>query len=82
MHTTYAYDNAGRRRYDRVVFLYPATEPAVDHEFRQAELAWQVRQFDLKKICDPDTGGLDIDGAARELGRALFWEEHRPPGAP
>ena len=78
----YAYGNAGRRRYDRVVLLYPATEPAVDREFRQAGLALQVRQFDLRKICDPDTGGLDIDGAARELGRALSWEEHRPPGAP
>jgi 5-methylcytosine-specific restriction enzyme subunit McrC len=74
----YAYGNAGRRRYERVVLLYPATEPAVEREFRQAGLALQVRQFDLRKICDPDTGGLDIDGAARELGRALFWEDYRP----
>jgi 5-methylcytosine-specific restriction endonuclease McrBC regulatory subunit McrC len=67
----YAYGNAGRRHYDRVVLLYPATEPAVDRAFHQAGLALHVRQFDPRKICDPDTGRLDVDGAARELGRAL-----------
>jgi 5-methylcytosine-specific restriction enzyme subunit McrC len=78
----YAYGNAGRRRYDRVVLQYPATEPAVDRLFHQAGLALQVRQFALRKICDPNTRRLDIDGAARELGRALTWEDHRLPGAP
>jgi 5-methylcytosine-specific restriction enzyme subunit McrC len=29
----YAYGNAGRRRYDRVILLYPSTEPAVDRAF-------------------------------------------------
>ena len=76
----YAYGNAGRRRYDRVVLLYPSTEPAVDRAFHQVGLALQVRQFDLKKICDPDAGRLDVDGAARELGRALSWDGHRPQG--
>lgn len=77
----YAYGNAGRRSYDRVVLLYPSTEPAVDRIFHQAGLALQVRQFDLKTICDPDTGHLDVDGAAREFGRALSWDAHRPQGS-
>jgi hypothetical protein len=67
----YAYGNAGRRRYDRVVLLYPATEPAVDRAFHQAGLALEVRQFDLRKICDPDTGRLDIDGARTRSGALL-----------
>jgi 5-methylcytosine-specific restriction enzyme subunit McrC len=78
----YAYGNAGRRRYDRVVLLYPATEPAVDRAFHQAGLALQVKQFDLRRICHPATGRLDIDGAALGLSRALSWDHHRPPGAP
>lgn len=67
----YAYGNAGRRRYDRVVLLYPATYPAVDRVFRQGGLTLHVRQFDPRKICNPTTGHLDVDGVARELGRAL-----------
>ena len=76
----YAYGKAGRRSYDRVVLLYPSTEPAVDRLFHQAGLALQVRQFDLKTICDPDTGHLDVDGAAREFGQALSWDAHCPQG--
>jgi hypothetical protein len=75
----YAYGNAGRSRYDRVVLLYPATEPSVDRTFHQAGLALHIRQFDPRKICDPDTVRLDVEGAACELGRALYWEEHSQP---
>ena len=73
----YAYGNAGRHRYERIVLLYPATEPAVDRVFHQPRLALQVRQFDLRKICHSDTGRLDVDGAARELSRALSWDDNQ-----
>ena len=73
----YAYGNAGRHPYERIVLLYPATEPAVDRVFHQPRLALQVRQFDLRKICHSDTGRLDVDGAARELSRALSWDDNQ-----
>ena len=67
----YAYARAGKEEYREIFLLYPTTEVPVEDDFDQDDLALRVRQFDPRKIYDPDTGGLSVDDTLKELGRAL-----------
>jgi 5-methylcytosine-specific restriction enzyme subunit McrC len=67
----HAYARAGKEKYREVFLLYPATEDPVEGDFDQDDITLRVRQFDPRKIYDPDTGRLGVDGTIKELGRAL-----------
>ena len=53
------------------IWLYPATDMAVEDDFGQDGPTLRVRQFDPQKIYAPDAGRLRVDDTAKELGRAL-----------
>ena len=67
----YAYARAGKEKYHQIFLLYPATEAPVEGDFDQDGLTLRVRQFDPRKIYDPDIGSLNVNYAVKELGRAL-----------
>jgi 5-methylcytosine-specific restriction endonuclease McrBC regulatory subunit McrC len=64
----YAYARAGKEKYRENFLLYPATEVPVESDFDQDGLMLRVRQFDPRKIYDPEMGRLDVRAAANELG--------------
>ncbi len=66
----FAYGRAGKRHYDEIVLLYPATD-VVRRTFRQDDLTLHIRQFDPQAIYDPASGRLAVSGAAAELSKAL-----------
>lgn len=68
----YAYGQAGDAHYDEVFLLFPMTEPPVDKTFEQrGGITLYVRQFDPRRIYDPQSGRLDVGATVEELGRAL-----------
>lgn len=67
----YGYARASKEKYREIFLLYPATEAPVDRTFDQDGLTLWVRQFDPRKIYNPDTGRLNVEDTAKELGRAL-----------
>ncbi len=67
----YAYGRAGKEKYGEIFLLYPATGAPVERNFDQDGLKLRVRQFDPRKIYDPDTGRLNVDDTIKELARAL-----------
>jgi 5-methylcytosine-specific restriction enzyme subunit McrC len=74
----YAYGSAGKLCYYDIVLLYPETS-GLRRTFRQKDDLWlHVRQFDPRKIYDPENGRLNEMGVVKELGEAL--SNFRPPG--
>lgn len=68
----YAYGRAGDSHYDEVFLLFSVTEPPVEKTFQQrGGITLYVRQFDPRKIYDPQSGRLDVGATVEELGRAL-----------
>ena len=57
----YAYARAGKEKYREIFLLYPATVAPVDSDFDQSGLMLRVRQFDPRKIYDPEIGALTSD---------------------
>lgn len=67
----YAYGRAGEEKYKETFLLYPVTGTPVEGDFDQDGLTLRIRQFDPRRIYNPDTGRLDAESTAKELGLAL-----------
>ncbi len=72
----YAYARAGSDKYRAIILLYPATEPEVEDTFYHEGMTLRVRQFDLRKIYEPENGTFNVGETAEEFGRVLS----RTPG--
>jgi 5-methylcytosine-specific restriction enzyme subunit McrC len=66
----YAYGSAGKRRFDDIVLLYPASDVA-ERTFQQDEISLHIRQFDPRSIHDAEGAGPDHDKVVQELSRVL-----------
>ena len=66
----YAYGSAGKRRYDDIILLYPASEVA-QRTFHQGEMRLHVRQFNPRNLYNSEDRGLNETKVLDELSRAL-----------
>lgn len=67
----YAYANAGEKKYEGVVLLYPTTSEPRRTDFAHEGTRLHVRHFDPADIYDAKSGGVDEARLAERLERAF-----------
>jgi 5-methylcytosine-specific restriction enzyme subunit McrC len=72
----YAYGNAGRRLYDKVILLYPTTDK-VRRTFHHPSLQLHIRQFDPRTICNSERGHLNKEAVVTQLSQVLLDDQYR-----
>lgn len=73
LYQMYAYVSAGKQRYNDIVLLYPKTIGIRDTLSQGEEIRLHVRQFDPRKVYNPESGNLDRPSMAKELSQALSF---------